>query len=291
MRLSVVIPCYNAEGVIGEQLLALTRQDWDEPWEVVVSDNGSTDSSREVVEGFLGRIPSLRIVDSSAARGEAHARNAGIKEARGELILNCDADDVVADNFVPAMARALEAHDFVACGLEEKRLNEPWISESWKNAQKEGLLGFSPSFLPFGGGGTLGFKRSVFEAVGGFDPTFTARTDNDFCWRVQLKGIPLHFVPETVVHYRYPVEYSQMYRQSKLLAEYQVLLYKRYQPLGMPQLSLRRALRGNVSWRRIIGQLRHFRGDDRVRRARFVRDLGHKVGRLKGSIRYRALAL
>src|SRR5690606_12378908 len=108
----------NGMSVIGEQLEALTRQAWDHPWEVVVSDNGSTDESRAVAEGFQGRIPSLRVVDSSDFKGEAHARNVGIQQARGDLILNCDADDVVADNFVAAMAKSLETHDFVACRLE-----------------------------------------------------------------------------------------------------------------------------------------------------------------------------
>lgn len=291
MRVSVVIPCYNEESGIGEQLEALTRQKWDQPWEVVVSDNGSTDGSRSVVERFRCRIPSLRIVDSSGTKGVAHARNVGIEQARGDLILNCDADDVVADNFVAVMATALETHDFVACRLEEHRLNERWIAKSWGNGQRNGLLGFWPRFLPFGGSGTLGFKRSVFEAAGGFDPALRARSDTDFCWKAQLRGIPLHFLPETAVHYRYPTTYSRMYRQSRRLAEYQVLLYRRYRDFGMPVLPLRKAFRGRVTWRRLMRQLVHVRRYDRARRARFVRDLGDKVGRLKGSLRHRTLIL
>lgn len=284
MRVSVVIPCFNAEAFIGEQLEALARQDWDEPWEVVVSDNGSTDESRAVVERFRDRIPSLRIVDSSGSPGGAHARNVGIERAAGDLILHCDADDVVADNFVSAMARALETHDFVACRLDEHRLNEPWLAASWRNSQKDGLPR-SAGFLPSAGAGTMGFKRFVFERVGGFDPDLRAREDTDFCWKVQLEGIPLHFVPETAVHYRYPVSYRSMYRQSKLLAEFQVLLYRRYRPLGMTEVPFRKMLRGKATWRRLLRQLLNLRRADRADRARFVRDVGDKVGRLKGSLR------
>jgi glycosyltransferase involved in cell wall biosynthesis len=291
VRLSVVIPCYNAESAIGEQLEALTRQEWNHPWEVVVSDNGSTDGSRAVVEQFRGRLPSLRIVDSSGTRGVAHARNVGIEHARGDLILNCDADDVVADDFVAVMAKALESHDFVACRLEEHRLNEPWIVASWGNGQRDGLLGFSPAFLPFGGSGTLGFKRFVFEAVGGFDPTLRARSDTDFCWKAQLQGIPLHFVRDTEVHYRYPTSYSRMYRQSRALAEYRVLLYKRYRSRGMVKLTLKQALRGKTTWSKLMRRLVNFRRYDKVRRARLVRELGRKVGQIKGSLRHRTLAL
>ena len=291
MQLSVVIPCYNAAATIGEQLEALACQEWEGGWEVVVSDNGSTDGSEEVIHSYRDRVPNLRIVDSSAARGEAHSRNIGIEQARGAWILNCDADDVVAGNYVAAMAEALTAYDFVACRLDAQRLNAPWQTQSWPCGQESSLLDFSPRFLPFGGGGTLGFKRFVFDRVGGFDPTFEARTDNDLCWRVQLAGIPLHFVTETAVYYRYPAANSKMYRQSRLLARYSVLLYKKYRPLGMPRLARRAALRGRPRWIKLLKQSRHFRRYDRARRAQFVRDLGHKVGRLEGSIRYRVLAL
>jgi len=291
MQLSVVIPCYNAAATIGEQLEALARQEWGGEWEVVVSDNGSTDGSPEIVNGFRDRVPNLRIVDSSAARGESHSRNGGIVQSRGAWILNCDADDVVADNYVAVMAEALSVHDFVACRLDAHRLNEKWQTESWPCGQESGLLDFSPPFLLSGGGGTLGFKRFVFDKVGGFDPAFRARADNDFCWRVQLAGFPLHFVAETAVHYRYPKEYWKMYRQSRVLARYSVLLYKNYQPLGMPRLPWKRALRGRPRWMRLLKQSRHLRRYDRASRAQFVRDLGHKVGRLEGSFRYRVLAL
>lgn len=290
MRLSVVIPCYNAESVIGEQLEALTRQDWDHPWEIVVSDNGSTDRSRAVVEGFRRRIPELRIVDSSSSPGAARARNEGIRQARGELILTCDADDVAGEGYVARMAAALESHDFVAGRLEEKRLNAPWLTESWVNGQAEGLLQSTPEFLPFAGGGTLGFKRRVFDLVGGFDPTFPTREDQDFCWRVQLAGTPLHLVQEAVMHFRYPERLREMYRQSRALAEGYVHIYKLYGALGMPRLPRREAWRGKVRWRKILRQLPRIRSFDDASRARFVRDLGHKVGRIKGSFRHRTLA-
>ncbi len=287
--LSVIIPCYNAEDTIGEQLEALTRQVWDGSWEVVVADNGSTDGSREVVESFRDRLPRLRSAAVSTGQGPSHSRNAGVRCAHGDRILLCDADDVVADDFVPVMARALEEHDFVACRLEETRLNEPWQFESWKNGQKDGLLAASSPFLPYAGGGTLGFRRWVFDRVGGFDEELRVREDTDFCWRVQLAEVPLHFVAETEIHYRYPKEYSDMFRQSRLLATYRVLLYKRYRPHGLPKVPIRKALRGKQTWRKLLKRTLRIRGQDRAARAALVRDLGDKVGRLQGSLRAKTL--
>jgi GT2 family glycosyltransferase len=291
MKLSVVIPCYNEATTIGTQLEALADQDFEGSWEVVVSDNGSTDGSVRVVEGFRGRIPEIRVVDSSDARGAAHARNVGIRAAFGEGILLCDADDVVAENYLTVMSSALERHEFIACRFETEVVNEPWQTESWPNGQASSLLGSTGPFLPFAGAGSLGFRRAVFDRVGGFDPAFRAREDQDFCWRVQLLGVPLHFVPETAIHYRYPARLRAMYRQSRSLGEYSVLIYRKYRPLGHPSLPWRKALRGKVRWIRLLKQLRRLPTADRAQRARFVRDMGHKVGRLRGSIRYRQLAL
>ena len=55
MELSVIIPCFNAEVTIVVQLEALANQRWSKPWEVIVSDNGSTDNSMEIVKSFMKR--------------------------------------------------------------------------------------------------------------------------------------------------------------------------------------------------------------------------------------------
>ncbi|MFA7097562.1 MAG: glycosyltransferase, partial [Gammaproteobacteria bacterium] len=65
VKLSVIIPCLNAERTIGEQLAALAGQRWPERWEVIVADNGSTDGTLAVVRSFADRLPGLRVVDAS----------------------------------------------------------------------------------------------------------------------------------------------------------------------------------------------------------------------------------
>lgn len=109
VKLSVIIPCLNAERTIGEQLAALAAQRWSERWEVIVADNGSTDGTLEVVRRFAGRLPELRVVDASQRRGSGYARNRGAAVARGEWLAFCDADDVVAPGWVAAMGRRWRA--------------------------------------------------------------------------------------------------------------------------------------------------------------------------------------
>src|SRR6266545_10527 len=107
MKLSVVVPCFNSAKTIAIQLEALANQTWSEPWEVIVADNGSTDSSVAIAESYKKRLPHLRIVDASDRRGAGHARNVGAAAAAGDLLAFCDADDEVAPGWLSAMGQAL----------------------------------------------------------------------------------------------------------------------------------------------------------------------------------------
>jgi glycosyltransferase involved in cell wall biosynthesis len=199
--LSVVIPCRNGGRLLAEQLEALARQEWPGSWEVIVADNGSTDDSVEVVRGFEGRVPGLRVVDASDRPGQAHARNVGVRESRGRLLLFVDADDVVGDGYVAEMAGALDHRDYVCGRLEFERLNPRWVLDVHTGTFPDGIPN-AFGFLPHAPAGTTGICRSVFDRLGGFDETTPPFEDLDLCWRAQLSGIPLLYVPEAVYHYR-----------------------------------------------------------------------------------------
>jgi glycosyltransferase involved in cell wall biosynthesis len=91
---SVVIPVRNGLPFLDTQLHALADQDYSGDFEVVVSDNGSTDGTRAHVDRMSFPFP-LRCVDSSQVRGVSHARNVGIAAARGEFLAITDHDDAV----------------------------------------------------------------------------------------------------------------------------------------------------------------------------------------------------
>ena len=236
MKLSVIIPCFNAADTIGVQLEALANQQWSEPWEVIVSDNGSTDNSMEVVKQYEGRLPHLRIVDASGKRGRAYARNVPAQVARGESLAFCDADDEVAPGWLAAMGEALSEHDFVACRIDVYKLSPIWIAKMRRHSQESGLQtrGAPPS-LSHAGGGTIAVKRRLHDEVGGFDESLIYQEDTDYCWRIELKGAKLHFVPEAVMHVRLRDTLMGNYRQAFNWAEYSILLRRKHLPLSMPK--------------------------------------------------------
>ncbi|GIG36619.1 glycosyltransferase family 2 protein [Cellulomonas pakistanensis] len=202
VELGVVIAAHDAEATLAEQLDALAAQRAPFAWEVVVADNGSTDGTAALARSYAGRLR-LRVVDASARRGAGAARNVGVAASRAPLIAFCDADDVVGDGWVAAMRDALRTHAFVAGRFDGGRLNSPRVLRSRTVPQTRGLQ--QSTRLPglvAAGAGNMGIRADVFRAVGGFDPDCLFLEDTDLCWRVQLAGVPLVWVPEAVLHVR-----------------------------------------------------------------------------------------
>jgi GT2 family glycosyltransferase len=290
MKLSVIMPCLNAADTIAVQLEALANQNWSEPWEVVVSNNGSSDGSMEIVKSYQRRVPNLRIVDATARTGQPYALNVGVQAAYSESIALCDADDEIAPGWVEAMGRALSKHDFVACRMGITKLNPSWLIKHRSNPQESGVQTFHyQPYLPHAGGGTLGFKRKLWNAVGGFDDEFPCLHDTDFCWKVQRMGIKLEFVPDAEMQIRFRSNIKGIFRQARSYGLYQVKLYRKYVSIDMPELPFRKRLSNLVKFirrsARSLPTLRH-----REALAPWVWNVGWMIGRLKGSIKYRIFA-
>lgn len=285
-KLSVVIPCHDAAETLGVQLTALAAQRHDGPWEVIVADNGSRDASPAIVESFRHRLP-VRRVDAAQRPGAAHARNVGAAAATGDALLFVDADDEVAPGWLAAMASALAAHEFVACRYDQERLNPEWSRGIFFNPQGESLARYDyPPYLPHAGGGGLGVLRRVHEEVGGFDETLPALEDTDYCWRIQRAGHALVFAPEAVVHIRHRLDLPGMFRQGRRSGRYNVLIYRRYRPLGMPRLGV---VPGILRWGKLALRTPVMLAT-RAGRAQWVWQLGWRLGRLEGCMRYRVVA-
>lgn len=286
VRASVVLPCRNAAPHVASQLEALAAQQWSEPWELVVSDNGSTDETLEIVERFRPRFSRLVVVDSSATPGPGAARNAGVRAASAERILFCDADDQVGEGWLAALADALGEHPFVAAQLEHSLLNQ-WPDVRPQPAQPGLLQSLPPFRVPYMMSCALGVQRSVHDSIGGFNEDYRdSGEDRDYCYRAQFSGYPLILVPDAVVHYRQRETLREIYRQSRGYGLGHVRTYRDYRHLGMLRPSPFRAL---VRWAtlpiRLVPAL-----TARRRLVRWVARAGWRVGRLQGCLRYRVWA-
>jgi glycosyltransferase involved in cell wall biosynthesis len=229
VNISVVVPCLNAAGTLERQLTALENQTV-LPWEVIVSDNGSTDESLAIARRFAARSARFKSIVANKKRGASHARNAGARVASGDVVAFCDADDVVAPEWIAGLAVALQTHDFVASRFDHSKLNPP---SKWVHPQAHGLIQETAfDFLPRAGACGLAIRKRLHDTVGGFDESLRYHEDTDYCWRVQLAGVPLGYAPEAVVHIQNRTTSRARFQQARHWGASEMRLYRRYRKHG-----------------------------------------------------------
>ncbi|HEV3478741.1 MAG TPA: glycosyltransferase [Gaiellaceae bacterium] len=288
VELSVVIAARNASDTIGAQLESLARQNWDGKWEVVVVDNGSTDDTMAVAESFAERLPALRVVSANRCNRIPYARNRGVEAARGRLIAFCDADDEVSPGWLAAVAAGLERYGAVATPKDHDRLNEPWVRDSRDPPTPDGLhLNWYPPYLPHTGSGGMGVRREAHEAIGGFDEALLACEDNDYCFRLQLHGFDLGPVEGAVYHYRFKDEIGAIFRQAYWYSEQNARVQRMYRTANsrIPRRWAWPVKNWPALLRAVPGAVR------KGGRGRLAWMVGWELGRLRGSIRHRVLAV
>ncbi|MEU5085259.1 glycosyltransferase [Streptomyces sp. NPDC021356] len=224
---SVVLPVRDGARTLPAQLDALARQTYDRPWEVVVVDNGSTDGTREVAEAARSALPALRVVDAADRAGESHARNRGIRAARGDLIAFCDADDVAAAGWLAALAEA--APD---AGLIGGSLDTALLSPAHPDEQPLPMTA-QTDFLPFARGANCAAWTEVLSAIGGWDESYVGGgEDMDLSWRARLSHHRVGYAPDARMHYRLRAELSSLARQKWNYGRSGARLYDAYRHAG-----------------------------------------------------------
>ncbi|MEB4783483.1 glycosyltransferase [Paenibacillus jamilae] len=105
IRYSVIIPTYNRAQQLLLTLVSFESQTYPKQlFEVIVADDGSTDGTKEMVEGFKASYP-LIYVSHPEQRGRSAVRNLGLRRAKGLYIIFCDADFLVLPHFIKTVSR------------------------------------------------------------------------------------------------------------------------------------------------------------------------------------------
>ncbi|MBW3629170.1 MAG: glycosyltransferase, partial [Gemmatimonadetes bacterium] len=202
-KVSVVIPCYNAEDFVGATVQSVLEQTYPDV-EILVVDDGSTDGSREVIRRFAGRV---REIDSGTNRGGSHARNRGAALAVGEFLMFLDSDDVIAPDTLAGLVEAAgQGADSIAfCEWDRLRSRDG----GWRAEPADAALP-DPDADPLGE--WLGMRwlppcavlwpRQLFERTGGWDENLTYNDDGDLMMRAFLNGDRLRRAEYGRAHYR-----------------------------------------------------------------------------------------
>lgn len=119
-KISVIIPFYNVEKYISRCLKSVLNQSLKET-EIILINDGSTDSTREIVQTFANSDLRIKIIDINERQGQGYARNRGIEAAKGEYIVFVDSDDFIENNMLELLYKSAKTNDtdITMCAADE----------------------------------------------------------------------------------------------------------------------------------------------------------------------------
>ncbi len=206
--ISVVMGSYNQCETLKTVLTGYLTQEGTATFEVIVVDSTSTDGTSEMMKSFDANFKFTPIIQEN--NGKAAARNRGVSEASGDLIIITDSDMIPDPAFIQTHVDAQRQLTEPGCfeGVTYNMIEEKWpctednlmpyIQEKLKPNQK---LGFH-YFLT----GNISFPKALFESFGGFDESFKSYgwEDLELGYRMSLKKVPLRYLP-AAKNYHYHV--------------------------------------------------------------------------------------
>lgn len=119
---SIITPIFNGEKYVGETIESVLKQTYPH-WEMIVVDDGSKDSSAEIVRKYTEKDKRITLVQQSNA-GSASARNNGIRRANGQFIALLDADDLWEPMFLESQLALMKEKNALVVHASYKRINE-----------------------------------------------------------------------------------------------------------------------------------------------------------------------
>jgi GT2 family glycosyltransferase len=246
LKLSIVIICWNDLKVIKGCLASIYEQTRDLAFEVIVSDNGSTDGS---VEYIRRTYPGVRIVENGANVGFARGNNAGIRVAQGDYVLVLNPDTIILDGALQKLVGYADSHPeggAFGCrvlnpdGSDQRAgLPLPTLKSSLLAALYLWQLGRISEWLDAGdysawdgrterevgrqSGCCILIRRQLLTRLNGFDERFFYHfEESDLCFRIWASGSRILFYPGAEITHlggqsvgRFPIRFAlETYRSQ-----------------------------------------------------------------------------
>jgi len=206
--ITIAITCFNAEKTIERAILSALNQDWPN-FEVIIIDDASNDSSKEIIKKYESKIKNLQFYNQKINNGCAKARNILISKAKGEFIAFFDDDDFSHSDRLSLQFEHLISYEkkvstkLIACFASGERI--------YPNSYKKSLSAVGANGLPpiglqmanyllfnerinridYGAGAptcSLLARTSIFRDLGGFDTKIRRQEDVDFAIKFAMRG-------------------------------------------------------------------------------------------------------
>jgi glycosyltransferase involved in cell wall biosynthesis len=231
IKVSIIIPTYNREKLVRLSTLSALHQDFMEPFEVIVVDDGSQDETPNIINGLKESYRNLVYIRQSNL-GPSAARNQGFAVAKGEFIQFLDSDDLLHPRKIALQVDALRKAQYAAlatcvtCGFRKKPdEGGPVLTADLKRHSTilpeffHRHLWLTPTAL---------YRKSAVEVVGPWNSSLRCFEDWEWHIRMGLHGFRFVHVPETLAFVRMHSgeRLSRFFdvRRRQMLAEYEKYL-------------------------------------------------------------------
>lgn len=201
-RAAIIIPTFNGARRIERCLQTLQNEIAGRDITIVVVDDGSTDSTCSVV----GKYPNVRLITQANA-GPAAARNRGVQESQGSILLFTDDDCEPAPGWLDAMLAPFEDSDVVGVKGVYRTRQRSLIARFVQNEYEDRYLRMKEfENIDFVDTYSAAFRREAFLETGGYDTSFTlaCAEDIELSYRMSKRGWHMKFAPDAVVFHSHP---------------------------------------------------------------------------------------
>lgn len=266
MNVSVIIPTFKRPRQLLECLEALSVQQLNEPWEVIVVDDGTSEPVHPRVERLIASRHWRLIRQDNA--GPASARNRGVSEARGDFIAFTDDDCKPEPEWLQRLLRA--ARQSPAALVGGSTVNG--LKSDFFASVSQLIVDFvyryfnaDPSDAFFLASNNILCRREQFMALGGFDASFSraGAEDRDFCDRWRMRGWPILWRQEARIEHFHAQTFAQFVdlyiRYGRGAYRYQVMRRRRGSCSLHLEFGFHKGLPASV-WRHCRGQGRLMMG-------------------------------
>lgn len=221
--ISVVIPCYNRARLIPRALASVKAQNFDDI-EIVLVDDGSSDDTVAAVRKLINDDPRIHLVVHERNRGEAAARNTGVRSARGKYVAFLDSDDEWLPNKLASQISVITTEPdtvaAVACGyfLIDEDGTKSAIRD-WSDDSPITCLNLLTKGCSLSMGTTLMVRRNSFSTVGYFDEGLPLLVDIDWLCRLTRKYQIRKISEPFALYYKAPMRRGEPMAEAVLKFE------------------------------------------------------------------------
>ncbi|WP_134092143.1 glycosyltransferase family A protein [Olivibacter sp. XZL3] len=184
--ISVIIPCYNCERFLARAVESVVKQGHAD-WEMILVNNNSADGTQRLIDQYVMQYPTKVSALSEGKKGACHARNAGLKIARGEWIQFLDADDELLPKKWERQLQLAGADIDVVIGAftrvyvelnKEENFFTPYGTNIWQAILRSNA-GITSANL---------YRRDALTAVNGWDVNLSSSQEYDLLFRILKSG-------------------------------------------------------------------------------------------------------